>query len=71
MDIATVAGLGLAIAAIMGSIMSGGSITIFIDVPSMLVVGGGVIAGTMIKWPMEQLKMLVSVAMKTIFFVIL
>ena len=41
MDIATVIGLVLAIAAIMGSILAGGTIAAFIDVPSILVVGGG------------------------------
>ena len=41
MDIATVIGLVLAVLAIVGSILSGGSIGAFIDVPSILVVGGG------------------------------
>ena len=50
MDIATVAGLVLVVVAIVGSILSGGDITAFIDVPSVLVVGLGVIGGTLIKW---------------------
>lgn len=68
MDIATVAGLVLVVVAIIGSILAGGDITSFIDVPSMLVVGLGVIGGTMIKWPMEVVSKLVSVVMKAIFF---
>jgi chemotaxis protein MotA len=68
MDIATVAGLVLVVVAIVGSILSGGDITAFIDVPSFLVVGLGVIGGTLIKWPMEIVKNLVAVIMKTIFF---
>ncbi len=68
MDIATVAGLVLVVVAIIGSILTGGDITSFIDVPSMLVVGLGVIGGTMIKWPMEVVSKLVSVVMKAIFF---
>tara|TARA_B100000925_G_scaffold235942_1_gene184614 strand:- start:1745 stop:2509 length:765 start_codon:yes stop_codon:yes gene_type:complete len=68
MDIATVSGLFLVIVAIIGSILSGGDITAFIDIPSTLVVGLGVIGGTLIKWPMEVVKNLVAVIMKTIFF---
>lgn len=68
MDIATVIGLVLATAAVIGSIMSGGSISIFIDVASVLVVGGGVIAATFIKWPLENVQALVSVFMKGLFF---
>ncbi len=67
MDIATVIGLALVMVAIVGSIAAGGDLTIFIDVPSLLVVGLGVIGGTLIKWPMEVVKNLVSFSMKTIF----
>ena len=66
MDIATVIGLVLGCAAILGSIVSGGSIGAFIDVPSILVVGGGVIAATFIKWPMDVVKTLVPVYLKSI-----
>lgn len=67
MDIATVIGFVLATLAIIGSILSGGSLAAFIDTPSILVVGGGVIAAIFIKWPMDQIKMLVSIYMKCIF----
>lgn len=66
MDIATIIGLVLAVSAIIGSILSGGTITAFIDVPSILVVGGGVIASTFIKWPMDKIKNLVPVYLKSI-----
>lgn len=68
MDIATVAGLVLAMAAIIGSILTGGSIAAFIDVPSILVVGGGVTAAIFIKWPIEQIKTIMGIYMKSIFF---
>jgi chemotaxis protein MotA len=68
MDIATVIGLILATAAVLGSIATGGSIAIFIDVPSVLVVGGGVFAATFIKWPMENVQCLVNVFLKSLFF---
>lgn len=67
MDIATIVGLVLAVAAILGSILSGGSLVAFIDTASLLVVGGGVIAAVFIKWPMEQIKTMVPVYMKSVF----
>lgn len=67
MDISTVVGLLLATVAIIGSILYGSPLSIFIDVPSVAVVGGGVIATTMVKWPMENLKALVPIYMKSIF----
>lgn len=66
MDIATVIGLVLGVAAIIGSILAGGSIGAFIDVPSILVVGGGVIAAIFVKWPMAQIKTLVPTYLKSI-----
>ncbi len=67
MDISTVAGLVLATIAIIGSIVYGSPLTIFIDIPSMFVVLGGVTAATMIKWPMEYVKGLITIFMKSIF----
>ena len=69
MDIATVVGLILVIGAILGSILAGGTgLGPFIDIPSVLVVGLGVIGATLIKWPMEIVTKLVQVVMKAIFF---
>lgn len=67
MDISTVVGLILACVAIVGSILYGSPLSIFIDPPSICVVIGGVIATTMVKWPMENLKALVPIYMKSIF----
>ena len=67
MDISTVAGLVLATLAIIGSILYGSPLSIFIDVPSVVVVIGGVIATTLIKWPMENVKALVAYYMKSVF----
>src|SRR5690554_3092406 len=66
MDIATVIGLVLAVIAITGSILTGGSILAFIDTPSILVVGGGVLAALFIKWPMDQIKSLAPVYLKSV-----
>lgn len=67
MDISTVSGLALATVAVIGSILYGSPLSIFIDIPSVVVVGGGVIATTLIKWPMEYVKALVAMYMKSIF----
>ncbi len=68
MDIATVIGLVLAFGAILGSILVGGDIVAFIDVPSVIVVVFGVIGSTFIKWPMEVVKTVAGVGMKAFFF---
>lgn len=68
MDIATVIGLVLCIVAVVGSILAGGDIAAFIDVPSIIVVGVGVIGTTFIKWPMETVTKLANIAMKALFF---
>lgn len=68
MDLGTVVGLVLATIAIIGSILYGSPLSIFIDIPSVGIVGGGVVATTLIKWPMEDVKALVKVYMKSIFF---
>lgn len=68
MDIATVIGLVVVNIAIFGAILSGGELGIFIDVPSIFVVGGGLVAATFMKWPIETVKKIVSFFMKTLFF---
>ena len=68
MDIATIIGLVLVLFAIVGAILAGGNLTIFIDVPSLLVVGLGVTGGTFIKWPLETVKSLATYASKALFF---
>jgi chemotaxis protein MotA len=68
MDISTVIGLALCVGAVIGAILAGGDMAAFIDVPSVIVVGLGVIGTVFIKWPMETVTNLVAVGMKTIFF---
>ncbi|MCY4643717.1 MAG: motility protein A [Bacteriovoracales bacterium] len=69
MDIATIIGIVLVLVAIIGAILAGGDLVIFIDVPSLLVVGLGVIGGTFIKWPIDTVKSLFTYASKTLFIV--
>ncbi len=67
MDISTVIGLVLCVAAVIGSILAGGDMAAFIDIPSVIVVGLGVIGATFTKWPMEMVKNVSNIAMKAIF----
>lgn len=67
MDIATIFGLSLGSIAIVWSIYLGGSFGAFMDIPSIVIVVGGVIATTFIKWPMEKLKTLAQVYLKSVF----
>ncbi len=68
MDISTVAGLILCTVAVVAAIVSGGDIGAFVDVPSVLVVGGGLIGATLIKWPLDRVLALPNFFMKSIFF---
>ncbi|MFT6069859.1 MAG: chemotaxis protein MotA [Bacteriovoracaceae bacterium] len=68
MDIATVIGLLLSVGAVAGAILAGGDVGAFIDVPSVIVVGLGVIGTTFTKWPIEVVKKIVAFGMKTVFF---
>lgn len=67
MDLSTVVGLVLCVGAVIGSILSGGDIMAFIDVPSFIVVGIGVIGATFTKWPIEMVKNVSNIGMKAIF----
>ncbi len=54
MDIATLIGIIAGMAVIVGAIFMGGSLGAFVDVPSIMVVFGGTIAATLIKFPMRD-----------------
>jgi chemotaxis protein MotA len=67
MDIATVVGLVLAIVLMCAAILYGGSLLTFVDVPSVLIVVCGSIAGMLVAYPAPQLKQAIKVA-KNAFF---
>lgn len=54
MDIATVIGIVAGFGLIFLSIIIGGPIGIFINIPSIVVVGGGTIASTLINYPLTE-----------------
>jgi len=67
-DIASIVGVILCAVAIVGSILTGGDITIFVDVPSILVVILGTFGVTFSKWPIEYLKNIPQYIMKAFIF---
>ena len=68
MDIATVIGLVLGFAAILGSIVAGGPLSAFIDVGSIFVVVGGTIASTLINYSLDQVIALVNIMKKAFLY---
>ena len=67
MDIGTVAGLVVGFILIIVAIFLGGSLGAFIDVPSVLIVIGGAIAATFIRFTLPDVINSISVAMKAFF----
>ncbi|MFQ5962958.1 MAG: motility protein A [Candidatus Scalinduaceae bacterium] len=71
MDVATPAGMLIGfVLLIMGIILGGGvsGISAFINIPSLLIVVGGTIAATLVRYPLEKVIGLMGIVMKTIFF---
>ncbi|MEM1349757.1 MAG: MotA/TolQ/ExbB proton channel family protein [Myxococcota bacterium] len=63
MDIATLIGLVLAFGLVIGSILVGGGLGAFIDVPSMLIVVFGTFAVGLVNYPLKDMISSASVAM--------
>jgi len=67
MDISTVGGLVLGFVLIIVSIMMGGSLGAFIDIPSVMIVFGGVAATICIRYTFAEIFNTINVAMKAFF----
>lgn len=61
MDPATLIGIVVAFGLVIGSIMVSGDLMIFIDIPSMLIVGGGTIGAVLIQYPMANVTSVAKV----------
>ena len=68
MDIATIIGILLGFLCVFGAIIAGGSIEVFIHVPSMLIVVGGMLAATLIHFSLKQVLSIMPVIKKTLFY---
>ncbi|RMG67569.1 MAG: motility protein A [Calditrichaeota bacterium] len=64
MDIATILGVVSGVGLIVASIFMGGDMTIFINVPSIMIVGGGTVAATLIAYPLKEVFGVLKVLMK-------
>ncbi len=67
MDIGTIAGLLVGIILIVISIFLGGSLGAFINIPSILIVGGGTLATCFIRFTLSDVINSISVAMNAFF----
>jgi len=65
-DIATVAGLVTGFTLVFLAILSSGSVNLFIDIPSMMIVGGGTIAATLTCFPIKTVFSVMGVIKKTL-----
>jgi len=67
MDIATLVGLLGAFGIIIAAILFGGSAIIFVNIPSLLIVGGGTMFAVVMKFPLKHFFSAFKVAMKAFF----
>ncbi|MCF6247229.1 MAG: MotA/TolQ/ExbB proton channel family protein [Desulfobacula sp.] len=68
MDIASVIGVVSGMGFVLGTILLGGSIMMFVNIPSILIVVGGTVAATMVAYPLSDVMGLVKSAMKVFIF---
>ncbi len=68
MDIATIVGIVVAFGLIVWSILLGGSLSGFIDIPSVAVVLGGTLGALLINFPLANFLGMGKIIMKTIMF---
>jgi len=67
MDLATVLGIVISLGLVLSAIMMGGSILIFVSIPSLLIVVGGTIGATLVNYPLKRVVSVMSVFKKTLF----
>jgi chemotaxis protein MotA len=67
MDIATALGFVAGIATVVTLILLGGSLSLFYDIHAIIVIGGGCLAGTLIRFPLSSLAHGFPIGMKYAF----
>lgn len=67
MDIATILGIVAAFGLVIASIFMGGGLSLFINIPSLMIVVGGTLGATMINYPIKDVIGVIGVAKKAIF----
>lgn len=67
MDIATIVGIISAFGLVLIAILMGGGLTMFINVPALLVVVGGTLGATMINYPLKEVIGVLNVVRNVLF----
>lgn len=67
MDIATIIGVIAAFGLVIGSIVMGGGVGLFINIPAVMIVVGGTLGATLINYPLKDVLGVFSVAKNAIF----
>ncbi len=68
MDLATLIGLVSGMGVIVAAILMGSSLALFVNVPSVMVVAGGTLAATLMKFPLSHCLGAFKVALKAFFY---
>lgn len=68
MDIATIIGIAAGFGCISFSIIAGGDTAVFINIPSIMIVVGGMLSSTLIHFSLEQVMTIISVTKKAFLF---
>ncbi len=68
MDLASIIGVVSGVGFILGTILLGGSIMMFVNIPSILIVVGGTLASTMVGYPLSDFLSVFKVGMKIFIF---
>ena len=68
MDLASIIGVVSGMGFILGTILLGGSIMMFVNIPSILIVVGGTIASTLVGYPLSDFLGIFKAAMKIFIF---
>lgn len=67
MDIATVLGIASAFGLVLVAIFQGGGLGLFLNAPSLMIVGGGTLGTTMINYPLKEVLGVIGVV-RNVFF---
>ncbi len=67
MDIATLVGIFMAFALVLGAILMGSSLALFINIPGLMIVVGGTLGATMINYPLPDILKVTKVVRNAFF----
>ena len=67
MDLATIIGLCAGFSLIIWALLMGGSVLLFLDIPSLIIVLGGTTTALLSNFPLDRVKGVLGVLRKTLF----